>query len=57
MPIDRNSGPYREGQLAFYEGLLLSDKPVHFVLQEWEAGWHDAHAELTRKIAAKLGLD
>jgi hypothetical protein len=57
MPIDKNSNTYKEGQEAFHEGLLISDKPVHFVLQEWEAGWHDAHVELTRRIAAKLAVD
>ena len=51
MPIDREGNAYREGRHAWADGKLLSDKPAHFLLGEWEAGWHDAMAGAVRALA------
>ena len=57
MTINKRSATYKEGQQAFKDGLMMADKPSQYILQDWEAGWHDAHAEMTRRIGAKLAVD
>ena len=50
MPIDKASLHYVAGKEAFKQGAALADKPGGYVLQDWDTGWHDAHAEATRSL-------
>ncbi len=46
------STSYQAGYEAFQQGKLLSDRPVELVMrwEDWQLGWHDAHATLTRSL-------
>lgn len=48
--MDKTNSDYIAGYSAFKAGLALSDKPDLYRFGNWEIGWHDAHAELTRSI-------
>jgi Xaa-Pro aminopeptidase len=54
MPIDKLSLHYQAGRNAFHDGIPLADKPGEYVLNDWDAGWHDAHAEMTRQVVAAV---
>jgi len=54
MPIEKTGLWYEAGKRAFAEGVPLADKPAMYLTLEWDVGWHDAHAELTRFVAAEL---
>jgi len=56
MPVDKQSPAYREGYQAFRDGVYIADKPMHFVLQEWEAGWLDAMADMVRQLLGKRDI-
>jgi hypothetical protein len=53
MSTDKNSDDYKAGYDAFVAGRALADKPGAYVMSTWDIGWHDAHADATRKLLAK----
>ncbi len=51
--MDKTNEDYLAGYDAFKAGRAKADKPDAYRFGRWEIGWDDAHAELTRSLAAK----